>query len=251
MFERIKKFFGNNNKSKDSKKQSTSSLSISYDSDSSGLNEKYLFDFRNYQSGTSVNTFIVSGTVSGSLDGGNEESKPQEIRKIAVKPIDVLEELETVPTPWDLSNLDDKITILKFKSDLITQYYTKREVEGLIERLENRKKWGEFKDYFDGFKNTTDEKIEKLLDKYDLVMKESDLFVPEFPDVAIKTMMEYTEKMDKLCGKKPVFYVIAEPDKFRKAYEKRDPILLVQSPFGFYWQILGAWDKEMLLLSEL
>ena len=51
--------------------------------------------------------------------------------------------------------------------------------------------------------------------------------------------------------KKPVFYVIAEPDKFRKAYEKRDPILLVQSPFGFYWQILGAWDKEMILLSEL
>jgi hypothetical protein len=45
--------------------------------------------------------------------------------------------------------------------------------------------------------------------------------------------------------------VIAEPDKFRKAYEKRDPILLVQSPFGFYWQILGAWDKEMMLLSEL
>jgi hypothetical protein len=57
--------------------------------------------------------------------------------------------------------------------------------------------------------------------------------------------------MEELCGKKPVFYVIAEPDKFRKAYERRDPILLVQSPFGFYWQILGAWDKEMILLSEL
>ena len=25
----------------------------------------------------------------------------------------------------------------------------------------------------------------------------------------------------------------------------------VISSFGFYWQILGAWDKEMLLLSEL
>jgi len=251
MFEKIKKFFGTKKKSDDARKSSGGYLSaVSYDSDSSGLNEKYLFDFRNYQSGMSLNTFIVSGTVSGSIDSG-DESKSQDIRKIAVKPIDVLEELETVPTPWDLSNLDDKITILKFKSDLITQHYSKREVEGLIERLENRKKWGEFKDYFESFKNTTDEKIEKLLEKYDLVMKESDLFVPEFPDVAIKIMMEYTEKMDKLCGKKPVFYVIAELDKFRKAYEKRDPILLVQSPFGFYWQILGAWDKEMLLLSEL
>jgi hypothetical protein len=82
-------------------------------------------------------------------------------------------------------------------------------------------------------------------------MNTSDLFVPEFPDDAIAVMKAYTEEMDKICSKKPVFYVIAEPDKFRKAYEKRDPILLVQSPFGFYWQILGAWDKEMILLSEL
>ena len=64
-------------------------------------------------------------------------------------------------------------------------------------------------------------------------------------------MAAYTEHTVSVCGKKPIFYVIAEPDKFRKAFEKRDPILLVQSPFGFYWQILGAWDKEMLLLGEL
>ena len=82
-------------------------------------------------------------------------------------------------------------------------------------------------------------------------MKSSDIFIPEFPDDAIKLMKEYTENMLLICKKKPIFYVIAEPDKFKEAYAKRDPILLVQSPFGFYWQILGAWDKEMLLLSEL
>ena len=177
-----------------------------------------------------------------------DDAKP---KKIAVKPIDVVNELETIPTPWTLSNLQDKIEILEYKRDLITQKYSKREVEAMIERLENRKKWDKFKKFFDGYQNTTDEKIDDLLDKYDLVMKTSDLFVPEFPDVAIQTMKSYTENMMKLCKKKPVFYVIAEPDKFRKAYEKRDPILLVQSPFGFYWQILGAWDKEMMLLSEL
>ncbi len=82
-------------------------------------------------------------------------------------------------------------------------------------------------------------------------MKTSDIFVPEFPDDAIKIMKSYTDKMALICNKKPVFYVIAEEKDFQKKYEKRDPILLVQSPFGFYWQILGAWDKEMLLLSEL
>jgi hypothetical protein len=215
------------------------------------LNDTFLFDFKNYQSrytGATMNTFI---SVGGSDSDSSVDQISSTSQKIAVKPKDVLEELETIPTPWTLSNLDDKIEVLKYKRELITQHYSKREVEGLIERLENRKRWGKFKDFFDEFQNTTDEKIDILLEKYDLVMKTSDLFVPEFPDDAIAVMKKYTDNMQKLCKKKPVFYVIAEPDKFKKAYEKRDPILLVQSPFGFYWQILGAWDKEMILLSEL
>ena len=218
---------------------------------SSGLDDTFLFDFKNYQSqytGVAMNSFI---SVGGSSESDSEESSKETSRKIAVKPKDVLNELETIPTPWTLSNLDDKIEVLKYKSDLITQNYSKREVQGLIERLENRKQWHKFKNFFQEFQNTTDEKIDALLDNYDLVMKTSDLFIPEFPDDAIAVMKKYTDNMQKLCKKKPVFYVIAEPDKFKKAYEKRDPILLVQSPFGFYWQILGAWDEEMILLSEL
>lgn len=223
---------------------------VSLSSPSDGLDETFLFDFKNYQSGyrgSSSGTFITASSVSGN-PLSSEEKKPQ---KIAIKPIDVLSELETIPTPWTLSNINDKLEILRYKSDLITQKYAKREVDALIERLENRKKFHKFSKFFDSYQNTTDEKIDALLEKYDLVMKTSDLFIPEFPDIAITRMKEYTEYLNKLCGKKPVFYVIAEPDKFRKAYEKRDPILLVQSPFGFYWQILGAWDKEMMLLSEL
>jgi len=218
---------------------------------SSGLDDTFLFDFKNYQSqytGVAMNSFI---SVGGASDSDSEESSKETSRKIAVKPKDVLNELETIPTPWTLSNLDDKIEVLKYKADLITQNYSKREVQGLIERLENRKQWHKFKNFFQEFQNTTDEKIDALLDNYDLVMKTSDLFIPEFPDDAIAVMKKYTDNMQKLCKKKPVFYVIAEPDKFKKAYEKRDPILLVQSPFGFYWQILGAWDEEMILLSEL
>lgn len=199
------------------------------------LNKEYLFDFRNYQSG---------GTYYGS-NGNNQEEQ-----KIKIKPIDVLEKLETVPTPFTNTLLDEKIAIFKDKEALIQQQYAKREVQGVIERLENRKRYDEFKDFFETFQNTNDEKIDKILNQYDLVMKTSDIFIPDFPDDAIDVMKKYTEKMMELCGKKPVFYVIAEENLFKKNYEKRDPILLAQSPFGFYWQILGAWDKEMLILSE-
>lgn len=250
MIKAIKKLFSRKN---------NSGINVAMSS-SDGLDETFLFDFKNYQSGyRGGGNTIVSGTFI-TFDGSDTESSEdnslsiksgKKPKKIAVKPIDVVNELETIPTPWTLSNLQDKIAILEYKRDLITQKYSRREVEAMIERLQNRKKWDKFKKFFNGYQNTTDEKIDDLLDKYDLVMKTSDLFVPEFPDVAIQTMKSYTDNMMKLCKKKPVFYVIAEPDKFRKAYEKRDPILLVQSPFGFYWQILGAWDKEMMLLSEL
>jgi hypothetical protein len=223
---------------------------------SNGLDDTYLFDFKNLSSAyngvtffdtTPQNNFVVGGTFIG-VDSSNEAKPPA---KIKIKPIDVLHELETIPTPFGLTGLDEKISILHDKAKLITQHYSKREVTSLIERLENRKKYPEFKEFFEKYQNTSDEKIDKLLEKYELVMKTSDIFVPEFPDEAIKAMTDYTEKLEAICKKKPVFYVIAEAKDFKKAYEKRDPILLVQSPFGFYWQILGAWDKEMLLLSEL
>jgi len=224
--------------------------------------DNYLFDFKNYQSQYSGNGGTVFFNTDTNMDlnsvptqGMNDDNSPSDKQptplKIKVKPIDVLNELETVPTPFTLTLIDEKISILKDKSKLITQSYAKREVDALIERMENRKKYLESKEFFERFSNTTDEKIDNLLKKYELVMKTSDIFVPEFPVEAIKIMTEYTEEVAKICDKKPYFYVIADEDLFRKSYDKRDPILLVQSPFGFYWQILGAWDKEMLILSEL
>ena len=124
-------------------------------------------------------------------------------------------------------------------------------MEALIERLTARKRYIEFKAFFDQFQNTTDEKIEELTKKYALEMHPSDIFIPEFPDDAIQLMKDYSAKVKEITGKDTTYYVIAPPDMFRKAYEKRDPILLVQSPFGFYYQILGAWDREMICLSEL
>ena len=235
MWTYIKKLFSRKKKTEEIKTEASASLSV-YDN-RNPLEDDYLFNFLNYAS--DVNSFngtgniIMTGdSVFGNTD--NQEKKEKKKKKIKIKPIDVLEHLETVPTHWSMTLLDDKIKMLEFKEELITQHYAKREVTALIERMKNRKKYKENKEFFERFPNTNDEKIGKLLEKYDLVMKTSEIFIPEFPDDAIQVMMEYTEAMKKVCDKKPIFYVIAEPDKFRKAYEKRDPILLVQSPFGFY-----------------
>ena len=71
------------------------------------------------------------------------------------------------------------------------------------------------------------------------------------PKEAVAAMKEYNKGCDKLCGKQAVFYIIADKKDFEKTNKRRDPILLAQSPFVNRWQILGAWDKEMLFLEEL
>jgi hypothetical protein len=217
------------------------------------LNQIYLFDF------TNPSSFLNGGFTISGFQPTEQDSNPdsphqiveKKFQKIKIKPIDVLDELEKIPTPFSLNNLDDKIYLMKEKRELITQRQTKREVEAYIERLENRKKYLEHKEFFDNFQNTNNEKIQLLLKKYDLVMKSSEIFIPEYPAEAITIMRQYTEKVMQICGKKPVFYVIATEDNFQEAYQQRDPILLVQSPFGFYFQVLGAWSDEMMLLSEL
>lgn len=200
---------------------------------------KRMYDFFEDYDGYNVTEFPEDNVA---LLPDNRESKT---------PLEVSQELERIPVEIKLQNLDQKIMLFKSKRKLIGQKFTKDQVNGFIQRLENRKHYEQHKAFFAMFPNTNDEKIDNLLKKYKLVMKKSDLFVPTFPKDAIDIMTQYSETVAKFTDEAPVFYVIAEKKDFEKKYKKLDPILLVQSPFGFYWQILGAWDKEMLLLSEL
>lgn len=181
-------------------------------------------------------------------------TNPEETdKRKEVTPVSVKHELGNVPSPFNtnLRDLDEKISTLKDKAKLLNQKFSKRQINGLIKRLENRKKYKYEANFYSSFPNTTDDKIEDLLSKYKLVMKKSDLFVPTFPKEAIDIMKKYTEVTKELTGETPVYYVIAEVKDFKKKQKKLDPILLAQSPFGFYFQILGAWDKEILCLSDL
>lgn len=160
---------------------------------------------------------------------------PWEDKREEKTPLSVAHELERIPLKVNLENLDEKIALFKSKSKLISQKFTKDQVEGFAQRLENRKHYSEHHEFFKLFPVTNDEKIDDLLSKYKLVMKKSDLFVPTFPKAAIDIMSEYTETVKKFTDEAPVFYVIAEKKDFEKKYKRLDPILLVQSPFGFYW----------------
>ena len=229
-----------------------------------GEQEIYLYDFhQEYGNGSSFfgnngNRIMLTQSLSPegrqdgeafvAVDSAIEQIEP----KLVLKPIDVFHELERMPTPITLENLEEKIAVLNMKKEFIrSNVYAKKEVIDMVTRLENRRKWDEYKDFFEKFDNTDTDKVNALVNKYNLVLKTSDLFIPKFPKEAMDIMKEYKDNVKKLCGKCPVFYVIAEVAMFKKEDKRNDPILLVQSPFGIYWQILGAWDKELILMEEL
>lgn len=127
-----------------------------------------------------------------------------------------------------------------------------KETASILIRLQNRKNYDKFKYFFDMYPYAKTTKIQELLKEHDyLKMDTVEQFVPDLPQEAIDTMTVYKKKVDELCNKYPIFYIIADKKDFQKTQQRRDPILLAQSPFGHFWQILGAWDKEMLLLDEL
>lgn len=207
----------------------------------------------------------LSGSLTTTQNARNKKViKKVEIKKVVVektpKEVYILKLLndETFKVNTDPKYIEEQLQSFKDKLDLskvsesdFTRGIT--EISSIMIRLENRKKYGKFKDFFDSYAYTTSSRITELVKNHDyLRLGKSEQFVADFPKEAIEEMKQYTSKTKELCGKKPIFYVIANKKDFEKSEQRRDPILLAQSPFGHFWQIIGAWEaQDMLLLEEL
>lgn len=160
-------------------------------------------------------------------------------------------ELKTDPAYVDeqIQTFKDKLALYKDKN---SDYRGANEIQSILIRLANRKNYPKNKKVFEDFPYTTTEKVDRLVKQHDhLKLGEVSQFLADMPKDATQAMKQYTEATQALCGKKPIFYIIAKKKDFERTQGRRDPILLAQSPFAHVWQILGAWDEEMLLIEEL
>lgn len=160
--------------------------------------------------------------------------------------------LNTDPAYVDqqISDFKDKLTLLK------TEEFDMRngvaEVSSMLVRFENRKLYPKHREFFEQFPYTTPHRVSEVVKAHsNLQLGQVAQFVADMPKEAVDAMKQYNSKTSDMCSKQAVFYVIADKKDFQKSEKRRDPILLAQSPFGHVWQILGAWDEEMLLLEKL
>lgn len=213
---------------------------------------------------TDLATTASTGFTSGvAVPINKEEKKAEEPKKeekqYTPKEVYELKTLhdETYKLNTDPEYVDAQLADFKDKLGLIkTEEYDMRngaiEIASIVARLENRKKYPEVKDFFEQFPYTTTKKMEELVKNHkNLQIGQIAEFLADMPREATQVMKDYNKACASLCKKQAVFYIIADKKDFKKTQSRRDPILLVQSPFGHAWQILGAWDEEMLLIEEL
>lgn len=149
-----------------------------------------------------------------------------------------------------IANFKDKLALIN-----ATEWDMRRgteEIASILIRMEARKKYNAEESFFSQFPYTTNSKIEAVLKEHDyLKLGQVEQFIADLPDEATQAMKEYNVHTNNVSGKQAIYYIIADKKDFKQTNSRRDPILLAQSPFGHVWQILGAWDKEMLFLEEL
>lgn len=189
----------------------------------------------NVQGEIQVSSFESFGS-SGSKDKRKE-----------VKPKAVMKELLGEKAKIDLVNLDQKIKVIKKRANFMED---ELEIGASDERkvlnwLEARKKYPKNGSLF-CWKTTTQTKIDALLKKYKLSLGTISFYKRCIPEEAIDEMEKFTKACRKVTKTNPDIKIIADPDE-----TKKDPIILGVSPFGNFFYVLGAWDKEVEIMDEL
>lgn len=231
-------------------KESKFLIDFHKDTGGDGLSGGIISDWIAVQS-TAAGAAIVGPGVDKAVKDGKKQLTPKEVNNLKM-----LHD-ETFKLNTDAKYVDGQLADFKDKLALIQseEYDMRRgtnEIASIIQRLENRKKYSLVKDVFEEFPYTTTSRINKVVKENDhLQLGQVAQFMADMPAEATAAMKRYNEGTQRLCGKQAVFYIVADKKDFKKSDRRRDPILLAQSPFGHFWQILGAWDEEMMFLEEL
>lgn len=170
--------------------------------------------------------------------------------RITKKPIEVFNEIISDKVPkMNLNDLNEQIKLVEKRIEFLEKHLgmePKDEYEAL-KFLEARKKFTKYKDRF-GWNVTTHLLIDKLCKKYKLRMADFQSYYKNVPTEAIDELERYCKAYRKVREDEPIIKLIIDDDGRET---RKDPIVLVSSPFGYWFYVIGAWDKEVEVIDEL
>jgi len=178
------------------------------------------------------------------------ESKPIKDERIEKKPVDVFKELLTEDPKMNLFELDKQIKMVQRRKEVLEEHLGQNdhsqetEVLGYLKARKNFAKFGkEFK-----WPATNQKLIDDLCAKYKVCKVALAPYYRNIPMEAIDEIEKFSEAFSKVAKTKPSFELIIDSGGKE---QKKDPILLARSPFGRWYYVLGAWDKEVEIVDDL
>lgn len=188
---------------------------------------------------------LSNGNINMAINISNSTDEREE-----VKAIEIIHMFETEEN-FSVEDLNDKINEINerinFHND-ITKNGIPSELTHALEILKARKKYSRTFHLFN-WKTTSEEKIEELCTRYKLNHRILSDYLYNIPKEAMKECKNFDKALKKVTKEKSQFSIIAPPEFFRD--QRKDPILLARSPFGNFYYILCAWDKEVDVVHEL
>ena len=219
----------------------------------SGLRRKSI---PSYRSGWGDNTpnsnsyISISDTALFTSSNSITKAKEETDKRIEAKPVDVYKEILTEEPKMNLVSLDNQIKMVERRIKTIENLDTNFKVQDervALEFLKARKKYDKTKDLF-GWHIATMEGIKKLTAKYKLQEVTFMHYYKTVPMEALDEIDNFVKAFGKVRDDNPQLHLIV--DEGGKE-QRKDPILLAGSPFGNWWYILGAWDKEVEIIDDL
>jgi hypothetical protein len=199
--------------------------------------------FSTTQSTTGIS---VPGTPPQSQDNVKTDSFSD--KRITKKPVEVVGEIVKEEPVIMLDGIDQQIKIVQKRIRILEeQNCNVRDEKEALGYLKARSKYKSNKKYFK-WAITNQEMVDKLQKKYKVQLVSFAAYVKCVPNEALDELEKFMKAYRKVGKEDPELKLITD---YQGPEHRRDPILLARSPFGRWWYVLGAWDKEVEIVDDL
>ena len=219
------------------------------------MNKINFFKKRGYQSGwdndfgTGLTISGSSGFISTSYNGEVGEPNENIDDRIEKKPVEIFGELMMEIPEIDLNNLDHKLSVIYERARFLKEHMgvNPTDESEAIGYLLSRKKFKKKGKLFQ-WPVTNKKLINALCLKYKVTEVNFAGYYKTVPNEALDKLKKYITAHKKVSKLRPDITVIVDQGGVE---EKKDPIMLAKSPFGKWYYVLGAWDKEVEFVDEI
>jgi hypothetical protein len=189
-----------------------------------------------------------SSTIGGTNVNVYKTTKPKDER-IEKKPVEIWNEIISEVPKIDLVDIDKKIKVVKRRHEFLTEEmgYGANDEKIALGFLEARRKFPKYGPLFT-WAATNMGQIDKLCRKYKVQYVDFYGYYKNVPNEALDELERFLDAWKKVRKDEPTIKLITDQGG---PEHKKDPILLASSPFGKWFYILGAWDREVEFVDEL